>query len=128
MRYVERVHPAAHPAAVPSAAGGGAPVVALAGDLVPVVFAGALLGATEVRAAAEHKMLLLSDRRRRALLWVDAVEDVVEYAPVGGRGRPGEELVLGWSGGDRTLAVLDAERLLDLVVDPSARPAMGECA
>lgn len=127
-RHVERVHLAAHPAAVPSAAGSATPVVALGDDRVPVVFAGALLGETEVRVAADHKMLLLTDGRRRLLLWVDAVEDVVEQVPVSGRARPGEELVLGWSGGGRTLAVLDVERLLDLVVEASVQPAMGDCA
>ncbi len=117
-RNVERIHPAALPAAVP-ATETAAPMIALGADLVPVVFAQALFGATEARLAKEHKMVLLSERHRRALLWVDAVEDVVEHAPVEKPEGSEEELVAGWSGGDRTLAVIDVSRLLDLAVGPA---------
>ncbi len=117
-RHVERIHPAALPAALPST-GDASPVVALGDDLVPVVFAEALLGATEARLAKDHKMVLLSERRRRALLWVDAVEDVVEHAPVEKLDGSQEDLVAGWSGGDRALAVIDVSRLLDLAVGPA---------
>ncbi|HEX9049724.1 MAG TPA: chemotaxis protein CheW, partial [Anaeromyxobacter sp.] len=80
LRDVERVLPAAMPAARPALAAA-APVVALGDDLVPVVFAAALVGEREVRLAAAHQMVLLAGGGRRALLWVDAVEDVVAHAP-----------------------------------------------
>lgn len=127
MRHVERVHPAALPAAVPSATGRLPPVVAVGDELVAVVFAGALFGAREARLAGAHKMVLLSDGRRRAILWVDAVEDVVEHTPAASPARRPEEMVIGWSGGDRTLAVLDVRRLLDVVLEP-VQQASGVCA
>ncbi len=124
IRHVERVHPAALPAAIPAAGEVAAPVIALGADLVPVVFAEALLGAKEVRLAPDHKMVLLSERRRRALLWVDAVEDVVEHVPVEApAGR--DEMVAGWSGGERTLAVVDVSHLLDLAVGPVEQASGG---
>jgi hypothetical protein len=102
--------PAARPAA--SAA---APVVAIAGELVPVVFAGALVGATEVRLAPDQQMVLLAAGSRRALLWVDAVEDVVPHGPVSAPGGEGPaDLILAWSGPERPLAVLDVPRILAL--------------
>jgi hypothetical protein len=114
LRDVERVIPAAMPAARP-AVDAAAPVVAVGGDLVPVVFAGALVGAREVRLEARHQMVLLAGRDRRAVLWVDAVEDVVPHAPAPPPpGHAAAELVLCWSGADRPLAVLDVPRLLDL--------------
>ncbi len=123
MREVERVLPAAMPAARP-APGLAAPVVALGAALVPVVFAGALVGATEVRLEARHQMVLLADRDRRALLWVDSVEDVVPHAPAAAPpGGAAPDLVLAWSGADRPLAVLDVPRLLDLA---SPHPTPGE--
>jgi chemotaxis signal transduction protein len=115
LRVVERVLQAAMPAARP-AREATAPVVAIGDDLVPVVFAGALLGEREVRLGAQQQMILLREGGRRALLWVDAVEDVVPHAPAapppGGGAR---DLVLGWSGADRPLAVLDVPAVLDLV-------------
>jgi hypothetical protein len=113
MRAVERVLPAAMPAARP-AAGAAAPVVAVGGALLPVVFAGALVGAAEVRLEARQQMVLLADGARRALLWVDAVEDVVPHAPAPAPPGGAPDLVLAWSGADRPLAVLDVPRLLDL--------------
>lgn len=123
-RHVERVHPAALPAAAPSASGASLPFVSLGGDLVPVIFAGALLGAADARLAPHHKMVLLSEQQRRALLWVDAVEDVVEHSPIDGPVSGREELVAGWSGGERTLAVLDVQRLLDVAIGP-VQPTSG---
>ncbi len=111
---VERVLPAAMPAGRP-AAHAAAPVVAVGDDLLPVVFAVALLGEREVRLESRQQMVLLAEAGRRALLWVDAVEDVVPHAPAPpppGGGAP--DLVLCWSGADRPLAVLDVPRLLDL--------------
>jgi chemotaxis signal transduction protein len=127
MRYVERVHGAALPAARPAAGDAVPPVVDLGGDLVPVVFAAALLGAEEVRLAPEQQMVLLGAAARRALLWVDAVEEVVEHAPVDGpapSSTPGA-LVAGWSHDGRPLAVLDVPRVLELV---SGAPERKECA
>lgn len=115
LRHVERVLSAAMPAARP-ALGAAAPVIALGGALVPVVFAGALLGAEEERLEATDQMLLLSDGARRALLWVDAVDDVLPHVPAapppGGAARG--DLVAAWSGADRPLAVLDVPRVLEL--------------
>lgn len=114
LRAVERVLPAAMPAARPSP-DGAAPVVAIRDALVPVVFAGALVGEREVHLAASQQMVLLAGDGRRALLWVDAVEDVVAHAPAATPPPSGgPELVLGWSGADRPLAVLDVSRLLEL--------------
>jgi len=124
MRFVERVHGAALPAVRPSGGAPASPVVALGpDDLVPVVFAEALLGAAEVRLAASHQMILVCEGERRALLWVDSVEDVVEHvpreAPVADAGPDG--LVAGWSGEALPLAVLDVPRLLDLASGPPER-------
>ena len=113
LRAVERVLPAAMPAARP-AADAAAPVVAVGDDLVPVVFAAALVGEREVRLAAEQQMVLLAGAAGRALLWVDAVEDVVRHAPAPAPPGGAPDLVLCWSGPDRPLAVLDVPRLLDL--------------
>src|SRR5574342_709983 len=82
LRFVERVLGAALPAASPSASGDAPPVLSIGGALVPVLFAEALLGAGEVRLGAEDQMILLRHGDRRALLWVHAVEEVVEFAPV----------------------------------------------
>jgi hypothetical protein len=114
LRHVERVLPAAMPAARP-AANAATPVVAVGAELVPVVFAGALVGAAEVKLAAAQQMVLLADGGRRALLWVDAVEDVVAHAPAAPPPGVGPDLVLSWSGAERPLAVLDVARLLALV-------------
>jgi chemotaxis signal transduction protein len=114
LRHVERVLPAAMPAARPDAAAA-APVVAIGAALVPVVFASALVGAAEVTLAAGQQMVLLKDRGRRAVLWVDAVEDVVAHAAAPpAADAAGGQLVLGWSGRERPLAVLDVSRLLTL--------------
>lgn len=114
LRHVERVLPAAMPAARP-AADAAAPVVAVGAELVPVVFASALVGTAEVKLAAAQQMVVLADRGRWAILWVDAVEDVVAHAPAP---EPPEgtrsDLVLAWSGPSRPLAVLDVPRVLDL--------------
>lgn len=114
LRHVERVVAAAMPAARPAPAARH-PVVALGDDLVPVLFAEALLGAAEVRLAPEHQMVLLGAGGRRALLWVDAVEEVVPHAPAAAPGADARgDLVLGWSGAQRPLAVLDVPRVLAL--------------
>jgi hypothetical protein len=114
LRHVERVLQAAMPAARP-ASSSAAPVVALGDALVPVVFAGALVGASEVRLAADQQMVLLACDGRRALLWVDAVEDVVPHGPAAeGAGSGPADLILAWSGPERPLAVLDVPRIVAL--------------
>jgi chemotaxis signal transduction protein len=121
LRHVERVLPAAMPAARP-AGEAAAPVVAVDGELLPVVFASALAGGVEVELEPSQQMVLLAARDRRALLWVDAVDDVVAHAPA--RPPPGAapgELVLAWSGAERPLAVLDVPRLLSLVTGSSSK-------
>jgi hypothetical protein len=115
MRFVERVLAAALPASRPAAGGDAPPVVAIGRALVPVLFADALLGAEEVRIGAEDQMVLLHHAGRRALLWVDAVEEVVEFSPVPPPpGTGARAIVAGFSGGERPLAVLDVPRLLEL--------------
>lgn len=115
MRFVERVLGAALPAANPSAGGDAPPVVALGRSLVPVLFGAALLGAPEVTLRAEDQMVLLRHGERRVLLWVDAVEEVVEFAPVPPPATAGERsLAAAFSGAGRPLAVLDVHRLLEL--------------
>jgi hypothetical protein len=124
MRFVERIHGAALPAARPSGGVPASPVVALGpDDLVPVVFAEALLGAVEVRLAASQQMVLVGEGTRRALLWVDSVEDVVEHVPREAPAADGgpDGLVAGWSGESLPLAVLDVPRLLDLASGPPER-------
>lgn len=114
LRHVERVLSAAMPAARPGTAPS-PPVVALGDDLVPVVFASALVGAQEVRLGASDQMIVLAGGGRRAVLWVDAVEDVVPHAPAAPPpGSGSRDLVLAWSGAERPLAVLDVPRLLEL--------------
>jgi hypothetical protein len=111
MRFVERVLGAALPAVRP----GAPPVVALGAALVPVLFADALLGAAEVGLDAEDQMVLLCHGARRALLWVDAVEEVVEFTPVPPPpGSVERSIVAAFSGAARPLAVLDVPRLLEL--------------
>jgi CheW-like protein len=119
LRHVERILSAAMPAARP-AGEAAAPVVGVGPDLVPVVFASALAGSAEVELDASQQMVLLADRGRRAVLWVDAVEDVVAHAAAPPPpGAPPGELVLGWSGADRPLAVLDVPQLLSLAAGAS---------
>jgi hypothetical protein len=115
MRFVERVLGAALPASRPAAGGDAAPVVAIGRTLVPVLFADALMGADEVRIGGEDQMILLRHGDRLALLWVDAVEEVVEYSPVPPPpGSAPRALVTAFSGAERPLAVLDVPRLLEL--------------
>ncbi|MGB8931525.1 MAG: chemotaxis protein CheW [Anaeromyxobacteraceae bacterium] len=115
MRFVERVLGAALPATRPALGGQVAPVVAIGRALVPVLFADALLGAEEVRIGAEDQMILLCHGGRRALLWVDAVEEVVEFSPVPPPPGTGTRaIVTAFSGAERPLAVLDVPRLLEL--------------
>lgn len=115
LRFVERVHGAALPAALPSTGGDAASVVAIGSTLVPVVFAEALLGADEVRLDAQDQMVLLREGDRRALLWVDAVEEVVEFFPVPSpAGAAPNRVVAAFSGAERPLAVLDVPCLLEL--------------
>jgi chemotaxis signal transduction protein len=114
LRHVERVLSAAMPAACPGATAA-PPLVALGQALVPVVFASALVGAAEVRLSASDQMVVLAGGGRRAVLWVDAVEDVVPHEPAAAPPRTADrDLVLAWSGPERPLAVLDVLRVLEL--------------
>lgn len=116
MRYVEKVCGAALPAAVPSEGEPRPPVVSVAGELLPVVFAEALLGADEAVLEPADKMVLLHHAGRRALLWVSAAEEIVEFAPVA-RAPPADGVLAGFSGADQALAVLDVPRVLDLATE-----------
>lgn len=115
MCHVQRIHPAAMPAARPGSPAP-APVISVEGSLLPVAFAAALAGASRVEMRAQHQLVELAAGERRGLLWVDAAEDVVPLEPA-----PGETsdsaLVAGWSGASRPLPILDVPRLLQLLVD-----------
>ncbi len=111
--HVQRVHPAALPAARPGAPAL-APVVGVEGALLPVAFAAAQAGASSVEMRAHHQMVELAAGGRRGLLWVDAVEDVVPFESTAAQS--GEQaLVAGWSGADRPLPILDVPGLLELL-------------
>jgi hypothetical protein len=120
VHHVLRIHPAAMPAARPSAVPS-SPMVSVDGELLPVAFAAALAGSDSVELAPQHQLVELGDRGRRGLLWVDAAEDVVPFeAPP--RSPPAEALVSGWSGAERPLAILDVPRLLDLLCEAPVPP------
>ncbi len=112
--HVQRIHAAALPAARPGSPAL-APVISVEGSMLPVAFAAALAGSSAVEMRAHHQLVELAAGGRRGLLWVDAVEDVVPHAPAAAPDvAAGPDLVLGWSGADRPLAVLDVARLIDL--------------
>ncbi len=124
VQHVLRIHPAAMPAASPSAAPR-SPMVAVEGELLPVAFAAALAGAGSVELAPHHQLVELGAGGRRGLLWVDAAEDVVPLERA--TGAPAADgLVAGWSGAARPLPILDVPRLLDLLCPTSERPEHGE--
>jgi hypothetical protein len=116
MRAVQRLHEAALPTPLPALEGGAPAFLVVAEAPVPVFFAEALLGAERVVLHVEDKLVELGDGRRRALLWVGAVEQLVPYQPAGGPGMamPAGALVAGWAAAPLALPVLDAERLLEL--------------
>ncbi|MHB8874738.1 MAG: chemotaxis protein CheW [Myxococcaceae bacterium] len=110
LRHVERVFSAALPIAVPSVGPAPAMAVRIEDDLVPVTFAATLLGAADILLKPEHKMVLLASGKRRVILWVDAVEEIVPYQPIEGKIElPADRSgwVAGYTGGERTLAILD---------------------
>ncbi len=113
MSDVERVLAAAMPVGLPSASGTLA--VRLDDALVPVVFGASLFGADEVTLRAGDKMVVLASDAGRTILWVDAVEDVVPFVPLPAGASAVAPADLDWvscvSGGDETLAVLDAGTL-----------------
>ncbi len=113
VRHVERIHPAALPAARPGAPAL-SPVLSVDGALLPVAFAAALTGASSVEMRAHHQIVELAAGGRRGLLWVEAVEDVVPLEPAEGEA-PDTALVAGWSGAGHPLPILDVPRLLDLL-------------
>ena len=111
--HVQRIHPAALPAARPGSPAL-APVISVEGSMLPVAFAAALAGSSAVEMRAHHQLVELAAGGRRGLLWVDAVEDVVPFEAA-----PGDTsdaaLVQGWSGADRPLPILDVPRMLELL-------------
>ena len=111
--HVQRVHPAALPAARPGSPSL-PPVISVEGILLPVAFAAALAGASSVEMRAHHQLVELAAGTRRGLLWVEAVEDVVPLEPVPGETAAGG-LVSGWSGAARPLPILDVPNLLQLL-------------
>jgi chemotaxis signal transduction protein len=116
MRHVERIYDAALPAAIPSVDGARHPMMTIGGALVPLLFCEALFGGDQVTLDTEDKMVLLRAGSRRALLWVDAVEEIVEHAPTSGRSDRAElsGLIAGFSGTERALPVLDIPKFLEL--------------
>jgi len=122
LRHVRQIHPAAMPAAQPGVPAG-APVLDVAGALLPVAFAAALAGSSEVRLAADQQLVELAAGGLRGLLWVDAAEDVVPHAPAAGAAgaAAASALVAGWSCAERPLAVLDVPRLLELLARPGEK-------
>jgi hypothetical protein len=111
LRHVERVHEAALPSPVPGAAAH--PRLCVRGDLLPVLFCEALLGASEVALSPSDKLLELASGDLRGLLWVGAVEELVPYCPVeGGGGGAPPGLALGFSGSAGALPVLDVAAAL----------------
>ncbi len=125
MRHVERIHGAALPAAVPAQAAACPPMVCIAGELVPVLFGEALFGAAGVTLAASDQMILLRAGDRRALLWVDAAEEVLPFEPLSGEAAL-PALASGFSGRERAYAVLDVPRLLDVSLAPGGGDRGGE--
>lgn len=111
--HVQRVHPAALPAARPGSPAL-APVISIEGSMLPVAFAAALAGASSVDMRPHHQLVELAADGRRGLLWVEAVEDVVPLEPAPGD-TPDDALVSGWSGAARPLPILDVSRLLELL-------------
>jgi chemotaxis signal transduction protein len=123
MRNVERIYDAALPTVVPSVEGARHPVMTVGGVLVPVLFCEALFGGDQVSLDTADKMVLLKSGDRRALLWVDAVEEIVGYAPVSAMpdGPESSDLFTGFSGTERALAVLDVPKLLEFAVADGAQ-------
>jgi hypothetical protein len=121
LRHVTRVHAAALPAAQPAGAAV-APIVVVDGARWPVVFAAALVGATEVRLRAGDQLIALEHGERRALLWVNAVEDVVAHAPAPDGAPPPPAALLAAHSGPRALSVLDVPRLLLSLAASPAEP------
>lgn len=114
---VERVHPAALPAARLDCGGATHPVVRVGEALLPVLFAEALLGAGEAWLRPGDQLLHLTDGGRQALLWVSAVEEVVPCQPIPPPPGRRPDLVAGYAEADGPLAVLDVPRALSLALE-----------
>lgn len=106
MGCVSQVLSAAMPVKVPRG-DGAAFVVRLGEALVPVVFGAALFGRAEVALGLCDKMVVLALPQGECVLWVEAVEDLVPFVPVGAPAADAGRFVACFSGGDPTLAVLD---------------------
>jgi len=109
LRKVARVLSAAMPVKVP-AGERSAFVVRLGDELVPLDFGAALFGADEVVLGLEDKMVVLALPGGPRILWVEAVEDVVPFAPAPDGERP-PPWVACFTGGEATLAVVDVDAL-----------------
>lgn len=111
---VARVLPAALPVARPASGPPAHPVVLVGGELLPVLFAEALLGAPAARLRPGDQLLQLRDGARQALLWVSAVEEVRACEPLAPPPGRQPDLVAGFSDADGPAAVLDVGRALSL--------------
>lgn len=115
---VERIFSAAMPVAIPDldADGGGSGfAVRLADRLVPIVYASVLFGGEDVELRPDQKLVLVRTRRGELALWVDAVEDLVHYAPLDDASVSTlllQGLASGFCAGHPSHAVLDVHCLL----------------
>ena len=116
LERVARVLPAALPTARLATEGPAHPVVQVGDDLLPVLFAEALLGAGEAWLRPGDQLLQLQDRGHQALLWVRAVGEGVGCRPIGPPPGRQPDLVAGYAEADGALAVLDVARTVDLAL------------
>lgn len=125
MRHVERVYEAALPSAVPSRDGAAPPLLVIAGAPLEVFFVQTLFGAKEIRLRAEDKVVLLRVGERRAVLWVDAVEELVPFEPCQRAldgAAPRSEFVAAICAAPTPLAVLDVLGFLKRGAADSGEP------
>ncbi len=117
LQTVTRVLNAAMPVAIPdpqSRERGLDSAIRLAGRLIPVVYASVLFGEQHVELRPDQKMVLISTAHGEVVLWVDALEDVLPFAPLSNRGGgqdTASDWAMGFTAGDPAHAVLDVDRL-----------------
>ena len=117
LRNVGRILSAAMPVAIPDPASreqGIASAVRLADRLVPVIYGAVLFGNEDVELRPDQKMVLISTAQGEVMLWVDAVEDIVPFAPLAVPNETmfGEETwAQEFTAGEPSHAVLDVDRL-----------------
>ncbi len=116
LRRVARVMGAAMPVGIPEPASqdGLSSAVRVQDRLVPVVYAALLFGAKDVELRMDQKMVLLSTSQGDLLLWVDAIEDILPFAPLPAPSQDAVGWAEGFCGGELAHAVLDVERLREL--------------